>query len=85
MAQARCEGCGRVGSAKQIAGHVAECPDYAALYQADPSLPGLDPQVSYAAWRESDKSRPAVREGVASWAAPSLGRLPGDLTDEDLA
>lgn len=81
MAQGRCEGCGKTGSACKIETHCAECPKWLAL----PFDRQLDPALSYAGWvaegksaeRASRKRELAEREvelrsvADARWATPA--------------
>jgi hypothetical protein len=54
MPQGRCAGCGETSaSCKKINAHVLECPEYKALYKADPSK-ALSPREEYARWLRED-------------------------------
>jgi hypothetical protein len=54
MPQGRCAGCGETDvSCKKINAHVLECPEYKALYKADPDR-ALSPREEYQRWLRED-------------------------------
>jgi len=53
--QGRCAGCGMTGPAKKVSSHITGCPDYAALFQAEP-VRALEPRAEYARWEREDKA-----------------------------
>jgi hypothetical protein len=59
----RCAGCGKTGSASRMRRHIADCPDWAALYARSPDA-ALDPEAEYQRWSACDKEdeRGARRE-----------------------
>lgn len=68
MAQGRCAGCGRTGSACKVNDHTAECSQWLALYAAEPAK-ALDAAAEYIRYRDSgarDDERAERREAVAT-------------------
>lgn len=55
MAQGRCAGCGKLGSACKIKDHCVQCPPWLLLFQRDPAA-ALDPAAEYIRWRDEDKA-----------------------------
>jgi hypothetical protein len=67
----RCDGCGKDGPEREIRDHIISCPDWARLYDKDPSSV-LDPAAAYARWHEQD--RPRERQaGLEERVADVLG------------
>jgi hypothetical protein len=68
----RCDGCGAAGPEKEIGDHIISCPDWARLYDKDPSAV-LDPVPSYLRWHEQDRPRER-QEALEGRVADVLGR-----------
>jgi hypothetical protein len=87
----RCAGCGRTDkNADVVREHTRQCPQYAAVYAADPAL-ALDPADEFARWAAED--RPEVRAARKSAAVAEADRrraeqanrwrTPPDILGED--
>lgn len=61
MASGRCSGCGRADSLRKISTHIVSCPDYAELFQSDPSK-ALDPAAEHRRFQTEDRSPEARAE-----------------------
>lgn len=55
MAQGRCAGCGYSASCAQVGSHILTCPDYLALYRADPEK-CLGPEAEHQRHKQENTS-----------------------------